>query len=109
MEPVDNGKWVEPDSAAGIAYFEYMAYKKFGKPQHLEGATLGLDYLGTYDLATGNILTYWLDSIDFNPLYEILLTFGPLAAARMNAEQGTNYSIRTYRLALSALILFICY
>ena len=45
MSPVANGKWTEPDSAAGIAYLEYLAYQKWGESHHLEGAIFGLDYL----------------------------------------------------------------
>ena len=28
-----------------------------------------------------------------SPLYEVLLPYGALAAARMNAERGTNYDV----------------
>ena len=78
MSPVDNGKWVEPDAAAGYAWLEYMAYVKWDSPQHLTGADWAIQYL---------------EDRTVNPLYELLLPYGVLTAARMNAEQGRNYDV----------------
>lgn len=78
MVAVDNGTWKEPDAAAGYAWLEYMAYVKWNQPQHLTGAQWGVEYL---------------QNRTQNPLYELLLPYGALTAARMNAEQGTNYNL----------------
>ena len=32
MRPVDNGRWKEPDAAAGIAWLEYVAWTRTGNP-----------------------------------------------------------------------------
>jgi hypothetical protein len=75
---VDNGSWKEPDAAAGYAWLEYMAYVKWGSSNHLTGAKWGIEYL---------------QNREENPLYEVLLPYGALTAARMNAEQGTSYNL----------------
>ena len=72
------GRWKEPDAAAGIALIAYYNYIQHGDPKHLEAAVWCMD---------------WLESLDYNPLYEVLGYYAPLIAARMNAEQGTNYSV----------------
>ena len=78
-KPHDNGLWREGGSAAAIAWLEYMAYAKTGKEKYLSAAKWGLDYL---------------QKEEENPYYEILFPHGPYIAARMNAEQGTQYDIR---------------
>jgi len=78
MEPVFNGKWREPDAAAGIAWLEYMAYVKFGDARFLEAAELTLRSL---------------QSMTYNPLYEVLLIYGAYLAARINAELGCDYNL----------------
>lgn len=77
MTPYD-GEWREPDAAAGYAWIEYMAYVKWGAPQHLTGAKWGIEYL---------------EGRSQNPLYEVLLPYGAYTIARMNAEQGTSYDL----------------
>lgn len=77
-EPVYNGKWREPDSAAGIAWLQLAAYNKFGEDKFLRAAGWSLDFL---------------EQIDFNPMYEILLPYGAYTAARMNAEHGEDYNL----------------
>jgi len=72
MRPVDTGKWREPDAPAGIAWLEYMAWKRTGEAKYL-AAMKNLQQLPT------------------NPFYEILLPYGAYLAARMNAEQGCSY------------------
>lgn len=81
MEPVYNGVWREPDGAAGIAWLQYAAYQKFGEQNFLEGAELSLNFL---------------EDIDYNPMYEILLAYGAYTAARMNAEQGFDYDLTRF-------------
>ena len=80
MQPVDNGKWREPDAAAGIAWLTYMAWTRWKDPRHLQAARWGLQFLHNRHRTNG-------------ALYEVLLPFGALAAARMNAEQGTGYDV----------------
>ena len=75
-QPVDNGRWKEPDAAAGVAWLQYAAWKKFGNDDYLAAAGSCLDFL---------------ESLPHNPYYEILLPYGTLVAARMNAELGRDY------------------
>ena len=78
MQPVDNGKWHEPDGAAGIAWIQYSAYKKFGDTKYRDAA---------------DALVGYLEGRDFSPLYEIDLPFGAYTAARLNAEEGANHDV----------------
>lgn len=73
-----NKTWIctQQDVAAGHAYVLYSAYKKFNDPKYLEGAKSSLEALL---------------NLKENYFYEILMPFGAYVAARMNAEQGTNY------------------
>jgi len=80
MKPVDNGRWIEPDGAAGVAWCEYMAWTKFKDPRFLEAA----------DWALRALLERPPQK---NPLYEVLLPYGALTAARMNAELGRSYDV----------------
>ncbi len=77
MKPV-TGDHTEPDGAAGAAYEQYMAY------MHTGNAT---------DLSDAERCMNTLQSDTQNPLYETVLPFGALTAARLNAEQGTNYDV----------------
>ncbi|REE78653.1 hypothetical protein A8990_12550 [Paenibacillus taihuensis] len=76
--PVDNGKWKEPEAAAGVAWIEYMAYARWGEVRHLEAAEGCMKFL---------------ERAKSNPFYEILLPYGAYIAARMNAELGRNYDV----------------
>tara|TARA_B110000503_G_C7078272_1_gene383936 strand:- start:94 stop:1281 length:1188 start_codon:yes stop_codon:yes gene_type:complete len=76
MEPTKNWICAQEDVAAGHAYVLYSAYQKFQDPKYLEGAKSSLEAL--------------LNQKE-NRFYEILMPFGAYVAARMNAEQGTNY------------------
>ncbi|OPA79163.1 hypothetical protein BVG16_08690 [Paenibacillus selenitireducens] len=78
-KPVDNGKWVEPEAAAGIAWLEYMAYSKWKDPKHLTAADWCMSFL---------------EQSANNPFYEILLPYGAYIAARMNAELGRDYDVQ---------------
>lgn len=73
-----NKNWIcsQQDAAAGHAYVLYSAYQKFGDPKYLQGAKTSLEAL--------------LNQKD-NQFYEILMPFGAYVAARLNAEEGTNY------------------
>ncbi|UMB54193.1 hypothetical protein MKD41_01640 [Lutibacter sp. A64] len=76
LEPKDNWICKQEDAAAGHAYVLYAAYQKFQDPKYLEGAKSSLEAL----LAQQD-----------NRFYEILMPFGAYVAARLNAEEGTNY------------------
>lgn len=80
MAPVDNGRWREPDAGAGIAWITYMAYTRFGDDSFLETAMETLSHLQRRERS---------------PFYEVLLPYGVLAAARINAERGTSYDVHT--------------
>ncbi|MBC7222062.1 hypothetical protein H5T56_03655 [Candidatus Bipolaricaulota bacterium] len=83
MQPVFRW-WREPDAAAGVAWLLYMAYITFEDPRFLTAAEWALAYLE--DLAAK----------DYNPLYELLLPYGALVAARLNAELGRDYDVWTF-------------
>lgn len=76
MEPKKSWICAQQDVAAGHAYVLYSAYQKFEDPKYLEGAKSSLEAL--------------LNQKE-NYFYEILMPFGVYTAARMNAEEGTNY------------------
>lgn len=78
MTPVDNGKWKEPDAAAGVAWLQYMAWSRFQDERFLKSAEACLRFLQEFEN---------------NPYYEILLPYGVVTAARMNAEQGRSYDV----------------
>ncbi len=79
LEPKDNWICTQQDAAAGHAYVLYSAYHKFQDPKYLSGAKSSLEAL----LAQQD-----------NEFYEILMPFGAYIAARLNAEEGTNYDTR---------------
>lgn len=76
MTPTDFA-WDEPDMAIGIAWLEYMAYVQFHNTNHLAAADTCMTQM---------------NSRAANPFYEVLGFYGPLLAARMNAELGRSYS-----------------
>ncbi len=80
MTPVNNGKWMEPDAAAGIAWLELMAWTRHKDPRYLTAADWGLQALERRP-------------VEQNPLYEVLLPYGALAAARMKAELGHDFDV----------------
>jgi len=79
MRPQEKG-WIEPEAAAGIAWLEYMAWVRFKDPQFLTAADWCIRSLEERPL-------------DKSPLYEVLLPYGALTAARMNAELGRHYDV----------------
>ncbi len=83
MQPVFRW-WREPDAAAGVAWLLYMAYVTLENPRFLTAAESALAYLES------------LAAKDYNPLYELLLPYGALVAARINAELGRNYDVWTF-------------
>ena len=75
---VDNGHWREPDAAAGMAWIQYAAWRKFGDTNYLAAAESSLKYL---------------QGLKANPFYEVLLPYGTLTAGRLNAEFGRDYDV----------------
>lgn len=73
-----NGRWREPDAAAGLAWLEFSAYKRFGDQRFLDAARSCLDFLQNRPAAEG-------------VFYEIMMPYGAYMAVRMNAEMGTSY------------------
>lgn len=71
----------EPESAGSIAWLLYNAYTETGDRKYMEGAQLALDFLADWET---------------NPSYELQLPYGTLAAARMNAVEGTNYPLQKF-------------
>ncbi len=78
MRPVDNGRWKEPDAAAGLAFVFQCAHSMTGMPEWLAATRACLDALER--------------TVD-NPYYELLLPYGALAAARCNRLHGTRYDV----------------
>ena len=76
LEPKDSRICKQEDAAAGHSYVLFSAYQKFKDPKYLKGAKSSLEAL--------------LSQKD-NRFYEILMPFGAYVAARLNAEEGTNY------------------
>jgi hypothetical protein len=79
MQPMEKG-WIEPEAAAGIAWLEYMAWVKFKDPKFLTTADWAIRSLEERPL-------------EHSALYEVLLPYGALVAARMNAETGSDYDV----------------
>ena len=77
MQVADSGH-VEPDMAIGIAWLEYMAYLQFQNTNYLSAADLCMSQMNTNSL---------------DPFYEVLGFYGPVLAARMDADLGRNYSV----------------
>ena len=80
MKPFDNGECIEPEGAAGIAWLEYMAWRRSKDPRFLAAADWSIRALER-------------KPIEANPLYEVLLPYAVLTAARMNAECGRSHDV----------------
>ena len=76
-----NNGWLEADSAAGIAWLEYMAYVDSGDPKYLDGADWAIQSLEVKTI---------------NPLHDMMICFAPYVSARMNAELGRSYDTKKY-------------
>lgn len=79
-KPLDSGRWIESDAMIGIAYLCYISY------------TLTKD---SAFLLTARQCLEEAAGLGYNPYYEILGSFGPYIAARMNAEEGTDTDMET--------------
>lgn len=69
---------LQQDAAGGHGYVLYAAYMKFGEPGYLERAKTAISALNSQTESC---------------FYEILLPIGIYTAARLNAEEGTDYNI----------------
>ena len=75
-KPYDNGEWIEPDAAAGIALMQYFAYEKFQDRKYIKAAELCMNYL---------------DEFQRNPGYEVLYLYLPYLSARLNALENYHF------------------
>jgi len=78
MKGMRNNIPLQQDVAGGHAWILYSAYQKFGDKRYLQRAKSTTDALMNQKESH---------------FYEILLPFGAYTAARLNAEQGTNYDV----------------
>ena len=79
MKGVANNIPHQQDAAAGHAYVLLCAYEKFGDSRYLQGAKSAMDAFVSQKESR---------------FYEVLMPFGALVAARLNAEHGSNYDIK---------------
>lgn len=79
MKGVSNNIPHQQDAAAGHAYVLLCAYEKFGDERYLRGARSAMDAFVNQKESR---------------FYEVLMPFGGLVAARMNAEHGTDYDVK---------------
>jgi len=69
----------QQDVSGGHAYVLLCAYKKFGDKRYLSGAKSAMDAFVSQKESR---------------FYEVLMPFGALVAAQLNAEYGTNYDVK---------------
>jgi hypothetical protein len=79
MKGVSNNIPHQQDAAAGHAYVLLCAYEKFGDARYLKGAKSAMDAFVSQSESR---------------FYEVLMPFGALVAARLNAEHGTHYDVK---------------
>lgn len=78
LQPDSNWICTQEDAAAGHAWVLYAAYRQFGDERYLAAAKRAQRAL---------------ESQSENRFYEILMPYGAYTAARMNAEQGTDFDV----------------
>lgn len=78
MKPVTNWICGQPDAAAGHAWVLLSAFREFGDERYLSGAKSALRALLKNSV---------------NPSYEVLIPFGALAAAKLNALYGEDFDV----------------
>lgn len=79
MKGVTNHIPHQQDVAAGHAYVLLCAYEKFGDERYLSGAKSAMEAF---------------ENQKESRFYEVLMPFGALVAARLNAEYGTDYDVK---------------
>ena len=77
MTPYEEGVH-QPEAAGAIGWLLYNAFHQTGQNKYRIGAEWALEFLSDWPT---------------NPSYELQLPYGAYAAARMNAELGTEYDI----------------
>lgn len=80
-QPIFNGKWREPDMAAGMGWIEYMAWTRWHDPKYIEAARRCADFLQRRRPE------------EPSPLYEVLLYYAPVLVARLNVEAQGHYNV----------------
>ncbi len=78
MRPVCNGRWLEPEAAAGMAWINATAYSVSEEPEYLTAAKAAMQFL---------------EETPYNPYYEIQLPFAATLAAKLNAMEGCQYNV----------------
>jgi hypothetical protein len=78
MKGMRNNIPYQQDASAGHAYVLLCAYKEFNDPRYLKGCESALEALLSQKESR---------------YYEVFMPFGAYVAAKLNAEQGTNYDI----------------
>ncbi|MET0394650.1 MAG: hypothetical protein ABW019_16010 [Chitinophagaceae bacterium] len=73
-----NQRWREPDAAAGLAWLQFAAWRKWKDKTFMDAAKACMQFLQERPAKEG-------------PYYEIMLPFGAYLAVRMNAEMGMQY------------------
>lgn len=79
MKGMTNNIPHQQDVAGGHSYVLLCAYQKFGDERYLNAAKSAMDVFVNQKESR---------------FYEVLMPFGALVAARLNAEHGTNYDVK---------------
>lgn len=78
MKPVDNKLWKEGDAAAAVAYLELLQGLRSGEARYITASRRALGFLQRHES---------------NPTYEVLMPYGALAAAYLNAERDGGWDV----------------
>jgi hypothetical protein len=81
LEPKTNHIPHQQDVAAGHAFILLCAYEKFGDERYLKGAKSAMDAFASQKESR---------------FYEVLMPFGALVGAKLNADHGTNYDVKKF-------------
>jgi hypothetical protein len=81
MQGVVNQIPKQQDAAAGHAFVLLSAYEKFGDEKYLKGAKSAMDAFASQKESR---------------FYELMMPFGALVGAKLNAEHGTHYDVQKF-------------
>lgn len=81
MQGVVNQIPKQQDASAGHAFVLLSAYEKFGDEKYLKGAKSAMDAFASQKESR---------------FYELMMPFGALVGAKLNAEYGTDYDIQKF-------------
>lgn len=81
MQGVVNNIPKQQDAAAGHAFVLLSAYEKFGDEKYLKGAISAMDAYASQKESR---------------FYELMMPFGALVGAKLNAQHGKNYDIQKF-------------